>query len=124
MCSSNQWLIDLSKDESLWAKDLATVPSMIHFEYEELKRIAEYGQVSRVLQQCIDSYTILLKVPVIMALIIIDSESKHKEGSEYAEVMEAFLGDQMDIVNWANLARVIVANNNKMLRLPENLRKR
>ena len=37
MRSSNQWLINLSKVESLWAKELDSVTSMIHFEYMQLK---------------------------------------------------------------------------------------
>ena len=120
MCSSNQWLINLSKDESLWAKDLATLPSMIHFEYMQLKSLAAQGQVYGVLLQCKDTYETILRIPVIMALVVIDSDPKYKDGSEYNDIMKAFLESPMSMGNWNNLARVIIKNNKK-LNLPENL---
>ena len=120
MCSSNQWLIDLSKDESLWAKDLETLPSMIHFEYEQLKNLAAEGQVYGVLLQCKDTYETIIKIPAIMALVIIDSDSKYKDGSEYNDIMKTFLQAPMSMGNWENLARVIIKKNKK-LNLPETL---
>lgn len=120
MCSSNQWLIDLSKDESLWAKDLELLPSMIHFEYSQLKNLAVEGQVYGVLLQCKDTYETILKIPVIMALVIIDSDSKYKDGSEYNDIMKTFLQAPMSMGNWENLARVIIKKNKK-LNLPETL---
>ncbi len=120
MRSSNQWLINLSKDESLWAKELDSVPSMIHFEYMQLKNLAEQGQVYGVLLQCKDTYETILRIPVIMALVVIDSDPKYKDGSEYNDIMKAFLESPMSMGNWNNLARVIIKNNKK-LNLPENL---
>ena len=120
MRSSNQWLINLSKDELLWAKNLATLPSMIHFEYMQLKNLAAQGQVYGVLLQCKDTYETVLRIPVIMALVVIDSDPKYKDGSEYNDIMKAFLESPMSMGNWNNLARVIIKNNKK-LNLPENL---
>lgn len=120
MSSSNQWLIDLSKNESLWTKDLAAFPSMIHFEYAQLKSLAQEGQVYGVLLQCKDTYETILKIPVIMALVIIDSNPQYKDGAEYAEIMKAFLESPMSMGNWENLARIIVGKN-KNMQLPENL---
>ncbi len=120
MRSSNQWLINLSKDESLWAKDLAALPSMIHFEYMQLKSLAAQGQVYGVLLQCKDTYETILRIPVIMALVVIDNDPQYKDGSEYNDIMKAFLESPMSMGNWNNLARVIIKNNKK-LNLPENL---
>ena len=120
MQPSNQWLINLSETESLWATELNEVPSMIHFEYAQLKGLAREGQVYGVLLQCKDMYETILKIPVIMALVIIDSDSKYKDGAEYAEIMKAFLESPMSMGNWDNLARVIVGKNKKLL-LPESL---
>ena len=120
MRSSNQWLINLSKDESLWAKNLETLPPMIHFEYTQLKSLAAKGQVYGVLLQCKDTYETVLRIPVIMALVVIDSDPKYKDGSEYNDIMKAFLESPMSMGNWNNLARVIIKKNKK-LNLPENL---
>ena len=120
MQPSNQWLINLSKTESVWATELNEVPSMIHFEYVQLESLAREGQVYGVLLQCKDTYEAILKIPVIMALVIIDSDSKYKDGDENAEIMKAFLESPMSMGNWDNLARVIVAKNKK-LQLPESL---
>lgn len=120
MQPSNQWLINLSNNESLWATELNEVPSMIHFEYAQLKGLAREGQVYGVLLQCKDTYETILKIPVIMALVIIDSVPIYKDGAEYAEIMKAFLESPMSMGNWDNLARVIVGKNKKLL-LPESL---
>ena len=120
MKASNQWLINLSKDESLWATELDEVPSMIHFEYAQLKSLAQEGQVYGVLLQCKDTFETILKIPVIMALVIIDSDSKYKDGSEYAEIMNAFLKSPLSMGSWKILASIIVGKN-KILQLPETL---
>ena len=120
MQPSNQWLINLSKNESLWTQQLDSVPSMIYFEYAQLKSLAREGQVYGVLLQCKDTYETILKIPVIMTLVIIDSDPKYKDGAEYAEIMKAFLESPMSMGNWDNLARVIVSKN-KNLQLPEDL---
>jgi len=120
MRSSNQWLINLSKNESLWATELDTLPSMIHFEYMQLKRLAQEGQVYGVLLQCKDTYETILKIPVIMALVLIDSDPKYKDGSDYSDIMKAFLESPMSMGNWDNLARVIIKKN-KTLNLPDKL---
>ena len=114
MSTSNQWLIDLSKTESLWATELNDVPSMIYFEYSQLKRLAQEGQVYGVLLQCKDTYETILKIPVIMALVIIDSDPKYKGGSEYVEIMKAFLESPMSMGNWENLARIIIGKNKNL----------
>ena len=120
MRSSNQWLIDLSKDESLWATELDELPSMIHFEYAQLKSLAQEGQVYGVLLQLKDMYETILKIPVIMTLVIIDSDPKYKDCSEYKDIMEAFLESPMSMGNWDYLASIIIKNNEK-LNLPDNL---
>ena len=121
MRSSNQWLIDLSKDESLWAKDLATVPSMIHFEYMQLKKLAAQGQVYGVLLQLKDTYETILKIPVIMTLVLIDSDPIYKDGSEYNDIMKTLLQAPLTMGKWDNLAAVIVSKKNRKLKLPDNL---
>ena len=120
MRASNQWLINLSKDELLWATELDEVPSMIHFEYVQLKNLAREGQVYGVLLQCKDTFEMLLKIPVIMALVIIDSNPKYKDGPEYAEIMNGLLKSPLSMGNWRSLADIIVGKNKK-LQLPEKL---
>ncbi len=118
---SNQWLINLSKDESLWERNLETIPSMIHFEYMQLKKLAAQGQVYGVLLQLKDTYETILKIPVIMTLVLIDSDPIYKDGSEYNDIMKTLLQAPLTMGKWDNLAGVIVSKKNRKLNLPDNL---
>lgn len=119
MDRKNQWLIDLCR-EDIWAKKLEDVPSMIHFAYMQLKTLAENGQVYGVLLQTKDCYESLYKIPVLMALIILENNPENKDKKDYAEIIRTALGSPMSMGQWDRLAWTIVKKN-KVLELPESL---
>lgn len=120
MDNRNQWLIELSRNEELWAKELDAVPSMIKLSYDQLKRLAEDGQVYGVMLQCKDLFEVLYKIPIVMVLIVLDSDDKYKEGTAYADIIRASLGSPMSMGLWNDLASVIVKKS-KELSIPGNL---
>lgn len=120
MGRNNQWLIELNKSEDLWAKDIENLPAMINLSYEQLISMVEDGRVYGVMLQIKDLYETLLKIPIIMSLIILDSDSKYKEGSSYVEIIKAALGAPMSMGQWDTLAGVIVKSN-KELHLPDSV---
>ena len=93
---------------------------MIKLSYVQLNNLAKDGQVYGVMLQLKDLYESLYKIPVIMSLIIIDSDAKYKEGSAYADILKASLGSPMSMGQWDNLAAVIIKRN-KELHLPNGL---
>lgn len=120
MESKNQWLKDLGCDEQLWAKELNNIPSMIYLSYVQLNNLAKDGQVYGVMLQCKDVYEMIIKIPVIMSLIIINSDARYKEGSVYSDIMRASLGAPMSMGLWRDLATDIVKKD-KELHLPNGL---
>lgn len=120
MGNRNQWLKELGCNEQLWAKELEDIPSMIKLSYVQLYELAQDGQVYGVMLQCKDLYEILYKIPIIMLLIIIDSDAKYKEGTAYTEILKAFLGSPMSMGQWDALATLIIKKN-KELHLPDGL---
>ena len=120
MENRNQWLKELSCNEQLWAKELEDVPSMINLSYVQLNNLAKEGQVYGVMLQCKDLYETLYKIPIIMSLVIIDSDAKYKEGSAYTDILKASLGSPMSMGQWDTLAAVIIKKN-KELHLPNGL---
>ena len=119
MDRKNQWLIDLSR-EDIWAENLEDIPSMIHFAYIQLKNLTENGQVYGVLLQTKDCYESLYKIPVLMALIILENNPENKDKKDYAEIIRTALGSPMSMGQWDKLAWTIVKKG-KALQLPSYL---
>lgn len=105
MTDKNQWLIDLYNDPDLWAKDLHDLPAMISFSYEQLREFARQGQVYGIMLQCKDLFESLMKVPVLMALITVNSES---DETSYREVMKKLLENTMSMGSWNEEAANII----------------
>ncbi len=120
MENRNQWLKELGCNEQLWAKQLGTIPSMIKLSYVQLRNLAKDGQVYGVMLQCKDLYETLYKIPIIMTLIIIDSDAKYKEESAYTDILKASLSSPMSMGHWHTLAGVIIKKD-KELHLPRRL---
>ena len=120
MENRNQWLKEISRNKGLWAEELDDIPSMIKLSYTQLQHLAEDGQVYGVMLQCKDVFEALFKVPIIMSLIIIDSDVKYKDGIAYKEVLKAYLSSPMSMGQWNALAAVITKKS-RDLPLPEVL---
>ncbi|MCR4788909.1 MAG: ATP-binding protein [Lachnospiraceae bacterium] len=120
MTGRNQWLIDLSSKESVWAKELDPIPSMIWTSYSQLRNLAENGQVYGSMLQCKDLFEMLYKIPIIMAMIVIDSDPKYKDGSAYTDIIRTELASPMSMGQWDTLASVIIKKN-KDLSLPVSI---
>ena len=120
MNNANQWIKNINKDDNYWAKNLDNVPTMICYSYRQLKELTHEGQVYGAMLQCKDLYELLYKIPIIMVLIIIESNPKYKDFSAYTDIIKASLGTPMSMGNWDSLARIIVKKN-KSLNLPEPL---
>ena len=97
MESRNLWLKELGCNEQLWAKELEDLPSMIKYSYTQLNSLTKEGQVYGVMLQCKDLYETLYKIPIIMTLIIIDSDAKYKEGSAYTDILKASSSSPMSM---------------------------
>ena len=81
MDKQNQWLRDLGCDGTMWpADDYDSLPSVINFEYGYLRTLAENGNLYGVLLQIRDVFELVMKIPCVMALIII--EQKFDETAE------------------------------------------
>lgn len=117
---NNQWLIDLSK-EDIWAEHLESVPAMICYSYAQLRRMAESGQVYGVMLQCKDLYEALYRIPLIMAMIVIESDPSYKEKQGYSDVIRLALEQPMSMGRWNELAEKFISRKNRTLILPEAL---
>ena len=120
MSDKKQWLKDLCREDDLWATEFSEIPSMIKSLYDNLRRLAEDGQVYGVMLQCKVLYEALHKVPIIMTLTIIENDSKYKEGKEYASIINEALKEPMSMGQWNKLASVIIKAGTQ-LALPEKL---
>ena len=119
---SNQWLIDLSK-ENIWAEQINSIPSMICYSYNQLKSLAEDGQVYGVMLQCKDLYESLYKIPLIMAMIVIENDPAYKEKQDYTDVIRLALEKPMSMGRWNELAEKFISKKNKTVILPDTLTK-
>lgn len=120
MDNRNKWLVDLIDRDDIWAEDLDRIPVMIKYSYVQLKKLVSDGQVYGVMLQLKDLYESLYKIPIIMTLVVLESDDKYKEGNSYAEVIKAAIGSPMSMGKWDELASVIIKKN-KELQLPKDL---
>ena len=109
----NEWLKKLGLDESIWAFDNSDVfPSVFNAEYRYLRELAMQGQIYGVMLQAKDIYETLIKLPVIMALIILENEAD-PDSSVYLEVMGKALAEPLSMGSWDNLAASIIKKTRK-----------
>lgn len=120
MSDKNQWLKDLCGEDDLWATEFSAIPSMIKSQYDNLRRLAEDGQVYGVMLQCKDLYESLHKVPIVMVLIIMENDPVYKGSEEYASIINTSLESPMSMGQWDKLAGVIIKKGKKM-ELPAEL---
>ncbi len=120
MSDKNQWLKDLCGEDDLWATEFSAIPSMIKSQYDNLRRLAEDGQVYGVMLQCKDLYESLHKVPIVMVLIIMENDPEHRGSEEYASIINTSLESPMSMGQWDKLAGVIIKKGKKM-ELPAEL---
>ena len=112
------WLKNLAK-EDVWANSLETVPSTIVFVYTQLKELADDGQVYGVILILKDIYELLLKTPLVMSLILINSKEDCKGTPEYIDTVKAVLALPMSMGLWEVLAQTI--QRSKTFNLPMEL---
>ena len=118
MSDKGNWLKNLAK-EDVWANSLETVPSTIVFVYTQLKELADDGQVYGVILILKDIYELLLKTPLVMSLILINSKDDCKGTPEYIDTVKAVLALPMSMGLWEVLAQTI--QRSKTFNLPMEL---
>ena len=117
---SNQWLIDIWSKEYAQAKKLDSIPSMLYYSYDQLMELIKDGQVYGALLQIKDVFEQLYKIPIVMALIILDTESQYKDKKEYSDIIKAAIGSPMSMGQWDALASTIIKSS-KSITLPETI---
>lgn len=120
MENRNRWLVELNDNKDLWASETDSIPAMIKYSYTQLRNLVADGQVYGAMMQFKDLYESLHKIPVIMSLIIIDSDEKYKEGDAYADILKALLESPLSMGQWDTVAATIIKKN-KNLQLPVDL---
>ena len=116
----NQWLIDIWDKEYARAEGLDNVPAMLCYSYNQLINLVKNGQVYGVLLQIKDVFEQLYKIPLVMTLIVLDSESKYKDEKEYSDIIKSAIGSPMSMGQWDALANTIIKSS-RSIDLPENL---
>ena len=70
----SKWLKELADNSKFWAQGVETLPEPIACTYDRLQEMAQQGNVYGCLLQLKDAYEIAMKIPVLSALIFLDSE--------------------------------------------------
>lgn len=119
----NNWLTELSEDSNYWVDDFlheSNIPSVIVFEYDELKHLSKAGNVYGVLLQMKDLFETIIKVPIIMSWGVIEEECD-KESDSYQELIYLLLKKEMAMGDWKRVAEKIVESSEGLC-VPNELR--
>lgn len=123
----NQWLIDLSNDSEFWCVDDISTdeqmwPSMITIQYDELHKMAIDGNVYGCLLMIKDIYETLMKIPVIMAAIVLKNIAD-KDCVEYRNFVGNLFEGPLSMGSWSDTGRFIYKKGKKCSRkFPDSLK--
>ena len=107
MILSNEptWLVDLAADDSLWAKNFEEYPSVIAYEYKNLKRLCKKNDFHGACKQLILCFEVLLKLETLMACAWVYSNMNEEFINNYiAPIMKT----NLSFGHWCAIANNII----------------
>ena len=119
------WLKKISEDKSNWNEELFGEnrwPVPISCNYKRLYEIASEGNVYGCLLQIKDLYEILMRIPVIMALIYLDNNYADELVKE-KNILKKLILQPLTIGGWDELANSILkGTKRKYYQLPDSIK--
>lgn len=119
------WLKKISEDKSNWNEELFGEnrwPVPISCNYKRLYEIASEGNVYGCLLQIKDLYEILMRIPVIMALIYLDNNYVDELVKE-KNILKKLILQPLTIGGWDELANSILkGTKRKYYQLPDSIK--
>ena len=103
----SKWLKELADNSKFWAQGVGTLPEPIACTYDRLQEMAQQGNVYGCLLQLKDAYEIAMKIPVLSALIFLDSEYEDSLVKE-RKISERLILTPLAIGGWYELALSIL----------------
>ena len=103
----SKWLKELADNSKFWAQGVGTLPEPIACTYDRLQEMAQQGNVYGCLLQIKDAYEIAMKIPVLSALIFLDSEYEDSLVKE-RKISERLILTPLAIGGWYELALSIL----------------
>ncbi len=124
MNNNNNWLSIIAENDDLWVDrqlEQSAFPSPIVSEYKNLRTLASAGNVYGALLQIKDLYETAIKVPIIMAWVIMEKDGE-KDTKAYSEFAISILEKEMAMGDWRRTAEAII-NGADDLHIPNGLKK-
>lgn len=125
MNSKDNWLLSLSEDRELWVQEIlnsnnSQYPSMIVLKYRQLYDLVSEQNIYGILFAAKDLFEVCVKIPVLMALVVIRNNSDLTNNKAYIELMSYLVKQPLSSGDWRAIARHI-HNNNDTFNLPDDL---
>lgn len=124
---NKSWMKMIGNNDEYWADNVDSIPSVIHDEYNRLRCLAKENDLFGVLLKCKDVYEIVLKIPTIMALIVIKHD-KDNDGIDTEEVQDAYkkivcsaISSPLEIGKWYVLAQSIYKYSKYFKSVPSSI---
>lgn len=110
------WLKIIANEEKYWAKNVFTdYPTVIALEYDDLRELANNGQIQGVIDELRDIYEKIMKYPVILTLCYLEDKSKNNEHIKtvYYNTISRWISKEQSTGDWNNLLGELAKVNKK-----------
>ena len=121
-------LNELLSNEDYWTQETNYMPSMIVYEYECLLALLKNNDLYGTLLKIKDVYESACRVPILMALVMIEAERKDttdnnddRFDSGYRSVMRALVEQPITMGDLYKIAKAILKNKESFVFLPNEL---
>lgn len=110
------WLTELADKRELWVQEIldqndSPYPSMIVLKYRQLFNLASDGNIYGILFTAKDLFEVCVKIPVLMALVVIRNDLDIVHNNAYNELMSALVKQPLNAGDWRAVAKHIFSNN-------------
>lgn len=116
---NNAWLKKLVEDMPVQVGNRDDFPAVLNFEFSYLLTLAKTQRLYGVVLQIKDVFETMIKIPCVMAMIILIEEYKGNP-EVYSEIMDYVLSKPLSMGDWEVIAKMIIKIS-KNYTLPDTL---